>query len=262
MNARGRIDVDLPAFGASAGPARPPQRNAVLPIVQSRSKPHVLHTADLAAALQDGEAPVPRKSRLRRAFVMLIFAGLIGGIVLLYKRPDLRDRSQQWLATNYAAARQRLGAMLAQHQAPAAANSNDVDNLLPADSGDVGAPRPVAAPVAQRPVEDSWSSHPSGDANIPAADSQSAPAPIPAPVVPKPVPVVVTPVPAPSNQPVVAGDLDRSRILYDRAIDAESRNDWSQAVRYYEAIQRLPHAAWEADLTPRLNYARKMAGMQ
>ena len=75
--------------------------------------------------------------------------------------------------------------------------------------------------------------------------------------------MAVTPLPAaPSNQPAVAADLDRSRILYDRAIDAESRNDWSQAVRYYEAIQRLPHAAWEADLTPRLNYARKMAGIQ
>jgi hypothetical protein len=151
INARGRIDVDIPAFGQSAGPACAPQRNAVLPIVQStRSKPNVLRTADLAAALQDGQAPVPRKSLLHRALVMLIFIGLGGGIVLLYMRPDLRDQSQQWIATNYATARQRLSVMLAHHQTPAPANSNDVDNLLPADSGDVAAPRPV--PTLRRPI--------------------------------------------------------------------------------------------------------------
>jgi rubrerythrin len=262
---QGRMDVDIPAFGQPAVTSRPAQRHAVLPIVPSRSKPNVLSTADLAAALQDGDAPVPGRSPFRRALVMLIFAGLIGGIVLLYNRPDLRDRSQQWIATNFVAVRQRISAMLAQRPAPAPtpANINDADNFLPIDPADASAPRP--APVAaQKPAEDSGASRPNAYAASSSGDAQASAAPSTPPTpAPKPAaPAAVSPLPSQANQPALAADLDRSRILYDRAIDAESRNDWSQAVRYYEAIQRLPHGAWEADLMPRLNYARKMAGIQ
>jgi len=44
-----------------------------------------------------------------------------------------------------------------------------------------------------------------------------------------------------------------------QGMDAEAGNNFRRALRIYEAIQRLPRDAWPADLTLKLEAARRRA---
>jgi hypothetical protein len=54
--------------------------------------------------------------------------------------------------------------------------------------------------------------------------------------------------------------IDRARKLWSRAIDAEQKGDYAEAVRCYEQIKLLPQAAHQAGLDFRLKNAQRLAG--
>jgi hypothetical protein len=53
--------------------------------------------------------------------------------------------------------------------------------------------------------------------------------------------------------------MDTARSLWRQAIDAEGREDFAAAVRYYEQIKKLPQSAWPGGLQFSLEYAKKRA---
>ena len=54
--------------------------------------------------------------------------------------------------------------------------------------------------------------------------------------------------------------IERARRLWSRAIDAEQKGDYAEAVRCYEQIKSLPRAAHQAGLDFRLQNAQRRAG--
>jgi hypothetical protein len=53
--------------------------------------------------------------------------------------------------------------------------------------------------------------------------------------------------------------IERARRLWSRAIDAEQKNDYAEAVRCYEQIKSLPSTAHQAGLDFRLQNAQRRA---
>jgi len=51
--------------------------------------------------------------------------------------------------------------------------------------------------------------------------------------------------------------MRRERLLWSRAIDAEAKGDYDEAVRCYEEIKQLPASAHPASLQLRLENARR-----
>ncbi len=51
--------------------------------------------------------------------------------------------------------------------------------------------------------------------------------------------------------------IDRARSLWIHAIDAEARQDYPEAIKYYEQIKKLPESAWPKGLEIRLQAAKK-----
>lgn len=65
------------------------------------------------------------------------------------------------------------------------------------------------------------------------------------------------------ERPAVLTDdqaIERSRKLWQRAIDSEAKGDFAEAVRCYEEIKSLPRVAHQANLEFRLNNAKRRAG--
>lgn len=259
-------DVEMPAFSAPG--LRPARRHSVVPIVPGRTPAGVVSARDLAAALQEnGPEPKERRPWVRRAMLLVLIMAAAGAAVLAWLEPDLWQQGRQWVATTYDAARQRVDAALASRThtsaaAPAVPQSSTTTNDLPVAPPEVAPVREVPAPsLAAHQADESATGRPNGmPAVVVAPDVAPTPAPQPVAKPQQPVAGLGTTALASAGNAAAPGDLDRSRKLYDRAIDSESHNDWAQAVRYYEAIQKLPRSAWEADLMPRLTYARKMAG--
>jgi hypothetical protein len=51
--------------------------------------------------------------------------------------------------------------------------------------------------------------------------------------------------------------MEASRKLYGQAIDAEARNDYAAALRFYEQIKKLRRDAWPGGLQVRIDLARE-----
>jgi hypothetical protein len=107
------------------------------------------------------------------------------------------------------------------------------------------------------------------------ADKSPPPAPAPTPEVKKPLESEPTSTqanaekPKPKQQPkvedappVLSDDaaIERSRKLWTRALDAEGKGDYAEAVRCYEEIKKLPRVAQQRGLDIRLANAKAIAG--
>jgi hypothetical protein len=241
---RARVDLELSASPGASGAfaARGVSRPSVLPIVpQPRTSGRIVSANDLAVALRDNpeSAGAPRKSRRMAVLTMLIALLGVAGVTFAYLRPDLARTTRGWLAVHWESARQEFQNAFGSSASPAVVTPDPADQPAPQD-----------LPALPR--------HSLAATPTPPANSLTAPQPAP----PQPQtapPTAVASSAAPANAVATASDLDRSRKLYDRAIDAESRSDWTEAMRCYQAIQALPRSAWEADIVPRLSYARQMA---
>lgn len=60
-----------------------------------------------------------------------------------------------------------------------------------------------------------------------------------------------------SEPPTLEQAMESSRKLYGQAIDAEARNDYAAALRFYEQIKKLRRDAWPGGLQVRIDLARE-----
>jgi hypothetical protein len=138
--------------------------------------------------------------------------------------------------------------------APAADNTpaqRDAMNVAPAGAAtpaqdNPGQANPASIAPAQTPI-------------------QPAPAASPGPSAAQPAELPAAPTPAPRasilpDRPVLVGGVPSSSeiwVLHNRGLDAESRQDWAQAVRCYEQIEQAPKDQWPGDVKVRLENAQK-----
>jgi hypothetical protein len=133
---------------------------------------------------------------------------------------------------------------------------------------DITNPAPAASPA---PVQaDSTPLNPAPIAPTPSTpiQSQIAPAATPEPTADQQPAPPVAPTPAPRasilpDRPVLVGTVPSTSeiwALHSRGLDAESRQDWAEAVRCYEQIELAPKEQWPGDVRVRLETAQKQLG--
>jgi hypothetical protein len=278
------LQVDAPAFtpipvvSRQNLPARPPSRASMVQRAPAPIKEEsILSAKELAAAFQlDFRPPGSRGSgggrRPVRTLAALLLIALIAGGIVMVMRPDWRETTKSW-------ATEKWGTLTASLETPAKPNSTPAK---PAQSGKepalvspvnkptvVETPRPPAV-TPPKPVQ----------SPEPAVVENRPPVPVPPPTVepkiepkPEPPPVAVTPPPKPQPAPVLVPLPDvspdeltieqattRASELRLRAMDAQARGAWPDALQLYEQIQKLPREAWPADLQLRLDIATRRAG--
>jgi hypothetical protein len=162
----------------------------------------------------------------------------------------------------------RASAPVQQNQQNAAAT------LLPAPAPATAPavqPKPATAPAqpAASPLKPSSAiasapaSQPDEITSIVVAESSSSPpttAPATPPHAPSQTPVQTaaqTQSRPPQQSPDVSNAIRKSRELWRQALDAEAKEDFRTAVRYYEQIKQLPPAAWPGALQLYLDQAKK-----
>lgn len=259
-----------------AAPARPANlQRAPSPAAKEES---ILTARELAAAFSLDFKPTGVRSqqprRPVRTLAALLLIVVIAGTIVLALRPD-------WRQTSFAWATERWSLLAASLERPAQSpDASATAGTTPKATPPAGPPPAVARPtVRETPRPDVAQPTPQA-APAPAPLTPPAPSPVPTPsVVPEsrptpPPPVVIAPVPQPVPEPMpvptppltpVPDDLtvDQATVLAGelrlKAIDAQARNDWAGALRYYEQIQQMPRDAWPADLPLRLDVAKRRA---
>ena len=240
-------------------PARPLVQRAAVPVDREES---ILSARELATAFQLDFKPTGRSGgrgprRPVRTLAALLLILLIAGGIVLGLREDWRTTTFTYAKVTWA----RLSAKLEQPAKPTTFN--------PSTRPTVSSVRPTPMPNTPEPVKPPTSEPQVAPPPAPPAKPPEAVviAPPPAAIVETPKPSVVTPLPPPEHVDVVPpADLTIDQAttlasdLRNKALDAQGRNDWPTAVKLYEQIQRLPRDAWPADLTMRLDLARKRAG--
>ena len=282
----GGTSLDLQADSLTFTPM-PPEKRAELParvpaarptsLVQRAPVPvkeeSILTARELAAAFQlDFRPPGGRNGggkvrRPVRTLAGLVLIAAIAGVILLGLRADWREKTFTWVS-------ERWGSLAASLEQPA----------KQAGTGKAVAPKPdpVAPPMSREPAKGPTTPvippRPQPVVETPPAVVKPEPRvePKPEPKVETPAPVVVTPPPpkpapvyvpppAPPAADIPTEDLTieqatvRASDLRLKAIDAQTKNDWATALHLYEQIQRLPRDAWPADLSLRLDVARRKA---
>ena len=241
-----------------AAPVRPVMQRAAVPINKEES---ILTARELATAFQLDFKPTGRSGgrgprRPVRTLAALLLILLIAGGIVLALRQDWRETTFAYAKDTWA----RLSAKLEQPAKPTTLYPSTQASRRPAVPTAAPMPEPVKSPTSEPQV----SPPPAAPTRPPEA---VVVAPTPAPVVEAPKPVVVTPTP-PVDSGIAASPadltIDQATTLASdlriKALDAQGRGDWPSAVKLYEQIQRLPRDAWPADLTMRLDLARKRAG--
>lgn len=262
-------------FDAPAEPPPAPKRPAPAPVPAAVRGGEILSAKELATAFQinfapdDGSkahpGPKPKRRRSYAKFaaaaLLLLTAGAAAGA--LYLRPDWREQSLTWAVDSYRDLRDRM------KNEPASELESDLPDMLKTTPDDRVPDEAPDAVVAR-------SADPDGaDAALPPVRAAPAPAtaeartvaqaPVQQAPVVAPPPVAKTPEPAPAPEMEVrrpvpadpAAQLEKARLLWHSAIDAEGRREFTEAVRLYQQIQDLPRDVWPGGLELRLANARK-----
>ncbi|HEY8751565.1 MAG TPA: hypothetical protein VIM11_26525, partial [Tepidisphaeraceae bacterium] len=215
-----------------------------------------------------------RKPRWGRRFLALIFLAALGGVAYeLATKPALRaqaityaTQAADWTKHKYAEIRERAAA-----KPTRSPSVSPTPNVTP-EPLDTSTPTP-AAPIPHDPTTDDNASTPPRHQAAPATAPQVAPTSSPSPwdklygAPQQSKPDTTTPkqsagsteTPPPTAPAAVkrTGTLDDVRALYRQAIDAEGDNDFATAVKKYQQIKEFPTDLWPADLTLRLNQAKR-----
>lgn len=248
-----------------------------LPMVASKQEEAILTARELAAAFQLDFKPPPgtvvadgrvkkKGSALKTVFALVLISVIAVGIVM-FARPDIREKSVTWLNETWTKIQSSLDAPPAKPTdsapvAPAKTDAATVKNPAPKVE-----PKPEPKPVAVEPKPEPKpvAVEPKPEPKPVAVEPKPEPKPVAVEPKPEPKPVAVEPKPEPKpavGEPIVidpnltpAQAAALARQLRSRAMDAEGSN-WPEALRLYEAIERLPRDAWPADLQLRLKRAR------
>ncbi len=237
-----------------------PAPDARGPVIEHKAHAKSPKSQDKAFA---SSKPVKKVGLFKTAVVLLTIA-LIAATIVLGLREDWRERAVAWAGDTWTHIKSSLEAPAVTPK-PKPANK---DQIIPAvvdiTPPAVVVPKPhveivtpvipatpkVDAPVVTPPV-----------AVVPIEPKVETPKPVEPKIEPKPDPKPAAVTPPVALPPINANmDIDEAtalaRQLRSRAIDAEGQ-DWPQAVRLYEQIQKLPQEAWPGDLQIRLDNARK-----
>lgn len=288
------LQVDAPAFSPIPVvprqnlPVRPPSRASTLQRAPMPVKEEsILSAKELAAAFQlDFRPPGSRGSgsgrRPVRTLAALLLIFLIAGLIVLGLRPD-------WRTATFAWASERWGSVAASLEQPAKPGATPAKTTPVGKESSISPPtnkpaviEPPRTPVVAPPAKPQPVSEPVvADVRPPVSETPPPVTTVPPVTVPKveprpePPPVAVAP-PAPKPQPVytpppplpdVSPDeltieqaTARASELRLRAMDAQAKGSWTDALAMYEQIQKLPREAWPADLQLRLDIAKRRAG--
>ncbi|CAN5677196.1 hypothetical protein BH09PLA1_BH09PLA1_24080 [soil metagenome] len=210
---------------------------------------------DLASAFRADPDEVDRSGGgFRRIVSVLFLLALVGGGVYFYMNPEARKKAGAWLQDR-----------LQQAQSKSTANNPDLpawDNRPPAPSA-----RQNAGTVATNSSQRKFSEQSFVIPQLPAPSTQPGATRQPevqkrseTPAKTQPKIEKSEPPKYDDAPPAVMGDdaaIQRSRALWTRAIDAEAKNDFAEAVRCYEQIKLLPRVAHQPALDIRLNNAKQ-----
>lgn len=235
---------------AAALAVRP--KNEIVP----RGDGRVVSAMDLAAALrsdppQELLVPSRKKFKIAMAAMLMICAG---GAALLYFRPDYRHKSQAWLNQTWETAKVKWSQI-------------EWPEISVGESKPVRprTPTPTLAPPVAR-VIDQPKVIETAKVTEPVKTSEPAPAPaIESPRVAEGAKVIEMPV-APATRPASPPPVDpammlaQARTLWNQAMDAEGKEDYSTAIQIYEKIKQLPNDVWPGGLQIRIDLARKWLG--
>jgi len=217
----------------------------------------ILSAKELAQAFQLDFGPQmnpPRRGKFLRGIVTFVILAGIGLTGLMLVWPDLREQvftSARALAVTAQERFNKGGGDKAQSPAAAAGDAipgADVDTAQPPKRLQATVEAPTTGPSAHPPV-----------AGLGAKSSAPLTADVQAPAVTR----QPLPEPAPAAQPgktTLASDedpIERARALWIHAIDAEAKQDYPDAIKYYEQIKKLPQSAWPAGLEIRLQAAKR-----
>ncbi len=215
----------------SPSESRPPARRGIAPVFSGKD----VSAMSLARALRDDppkEMLVPSRFKTK---VVLAAAAIIvvAAAAVFYLRPDIRKKSVNLVSQTYATVSEKLNRNVWRSPPPAARRPAKDPQSAPAVAEGVRQPRTSEAPpTITQPIQ------PLAANNL---DAASTPATMPV-------------VEARSQDPNAA--LDQARALWVQALDAESKHDFTSAIRFYEQIRQLPSDAWPGGLQINIDLAR------
>jgi hypothetical protein len=238
--------------GEIGHPPEPDQRTEWHP------DPGILSAKELAQAFQldfTPETRPPRRGRLLRAILTLLVLAIIGftGLMLLWG--DLREQTFAWL--------NRTSDSIQSYFSRGAKTSTQ-QSTEPIAAAALPSTQPTAVKpmVHLRATVEGPSTQPS---NIGAAPTTIREAPTLRADVEMKTPARQTP-PGPQVKPeassqsspaVIEDPVDQARALWSHAIDAEAKQDYPEAIKFYEQIKKLPQNVWPAGLEIRLAAAKR-----
>jgi hypothetical protein len=243
-------DITLPPRGEIGHP----------PGVEPRSDwhpdPAILSARELAQAFQldfNVDEPPPRRRRALRALLTFLVLGALAltGVMLIWT--DLREQTFAWLG--------HASATVQGYFQGSGRSARAVDPPPAAAPAQLDAPKPATQPIrlratvelpATRPAH--ASAEPAKMADPPSTGTPGAAANVAAHITtPPPKTDAMVDVTANANEDPV----DQARALWSHAIDAEAKQDFPEAIKFYEQIKKLPATAWPAGLEIRLTAARR-----
>ena len=305
--------LPAPPTASPAAREEPPTRPVPIRPRQPGADDALLTPQELAAAFQlnfgpqggnatspNGAAepmrpPMPRRkrSKLFVAFIVLLLIGA-GAAVLMYLRPDLRERAEDWSDRTYASVKQFIVARTSPKSSSTSTPTLEPVEALPTtgptlasqspstpkrpDPIVIGSPAPSprksvdVADASPQARETTKELEPVVETPMPASAKTSGAAaattPAPAPVeiinIQPPPPGAAKPAARPPQQEKekvwtsLSEAEDEARRLWRLAIDAEQNQDFVEAVSCYEKIKKLPNEVHPRGLDVRLSLAKKL----
>jgi hypothetical protein len=251
--------------------------------MRRRPDGRVLSAMELAAALQVAPPPPqPQGHPVRTLVITVAIVSILASAIIGIARPDIRQQAQAWAQAKWTAVSQGVADFHIQKPPPADGSSSpDVDTpptnppMNPTVQAPIPDPTPQPVQVFPSPV--------SPTVNATPAPQQVAPPP-PAPTVQispgdgasnsntaspsTPSPAAVAPAPPARasilpDRPVLIGAAPSTSeiwTLHSKGLEAESRQDWAQAVHCYEQIEQAPRDQWPSDVKIRLEIAQRAMG--
>jgi hypothetical protein len=224
---------------------------------------------ELASALQPDSGSYDRKpfsfKRMLGAIVVMLLAG---GGVFLYLNPDYRHATSDWVEQKWNRTHEWIDSFQLQKTpqpsrdkpAPTESQSARVEHI------DQTPPAPSTPSNGLNAPTDAGNGH-----DTPGISQPTKPEPKPAqPETPQPSaqeqkqpqqqqpPQAQQPKPADTLSHDAA--IAKERELWKRALDAEGKGNYAEALRCFEEIKSLPQSVWPAPLQTRIDNAKRQIG--
>jgi hypothetical protein len=230
----------------------------------------ILTAKDLASAFRLTVPAQPPQSADRRRFRPLRAAAMfflllgLAAAAVLWARPDWRGVAQAWASERITQVEAMINQSRTGQAAPATPEPPQPERIPELDPVAEAAPEvapepePQAETPATRPAEVVTVTPPPQPETPQAVEAEPKPSPeTNAGAKPSPWDELMKPDPAPAGD---AANRTRAITLFRAAIEAEAREEFDVAVKYYEDIKKLPQEVWPGGLQIRLDRAKKRLG--